>query len=692
MTQLTEKQFSRVAEAAPSPEAEPAVAPDRPARSAVPPPEPAAKRRRFARMAASASPLVAPRAAWVEWTVWSLTLGLLATIYALHLNPYWALAGDGDFYLAMARNLAQGEGLWHNGQPVATVPPGWPALLAAAMTITSRLGVLKLLNVACLLIFLGAMFRVGRRTAPLGVVTGATLLVGLSADVVAMGWFFLTDPPFCAVGALAVLAALKVGESVNARRGDLGWGWWAAATILLAAVSVTIRWPGILLVPLLAAALLQGAAWWRPRLDRRWATLLLTTTAVVATFFIQRALLPIDGQHLVDSRYPAFMTGEYDLINSYGNPEPIEYLYRFSGSGRYISSLIWEPLASMKATYTAVDYFGWVVWIAWLAGAVVTAMRRRWLLLGAGAFCLPIMITWPQAVERYLLIAMPLILAGAMVGVVPLCRGIARLFHRRRKPAEAGEREGGLVAFGHWAAVGLLVVTFALQGFMLWVTINVFRSAYGVTDDRGNDLGRQFHQRFSGGIHRRLPAIAFWIERNADPHAEIGISQVNNNRSRYTRVHGFMRALHTLTDRPIQTVPYSLGKPLEESPETVEWLREHDVRYYVYLPRYDQTLHFRGGQLEKMLFDDAPLYRVSERELREQDWRLYEVFDEPPASKLGLPRPFWAPPKAPGWRRVPVSGGNPHWPRTVPHLSKPAPRPDPMPRGLVAREGGDGDA
>src|SRR5690349_1030310 len=65
-----------------------------------------------------------------------LILLILLVFYGLLQNRYWVPAGDSEFYIAAARSLAKGEGYRFNGLRVASAPPGWPAIMAAVMTIT----------------------------------------------------------------------------------------------------------------------------------------------------------------------------------------------------------------------------------------------------------------------------------------------------------------------------------------------------------------------------------------------------------------------------------------------------------------------------------------------------------------------------------------------------------------------------
>ena len=80
---------------------------------------------------------------------------------------------------------------------------------------------------------------------------------------------------------------------------------------------------------------------------------------------------------------------------------------------------------------------------------------------------------------------------------------------------------------------------------------------------------------------------------------------------------------------PVRAVPIELSLPLEESPQTLAWLQSEGVRYYAWLPPSRSTLaHFRTGRLETFLVDDQFPFPISERQLRETDWWLYEINDQ----------------------------------------------------------------
>lgn len=571
---------------------------------------------------------------------------LIAAGYVALLNPYWSLNSDSDFYLGLARNLAQGEGFEHNGNPVGLTPPGWPLLLAGAMQLTPKLGFLKLINTADLLVFLAVGWWVLRRAFSPWITATAILLVGLSPIVVEMNWLFLSDPSFCALAICTVWAAMRANESPR------GFWAWALLCALLAALATTFRWTGILLLPLIGAALFDGAIWWRLRLEKRWIALGLAAVFAFGTFFGLRLVMPAELER-VDPRFPATMVGKYELVNSARITGPLDYVGRLGNAGYYLGEFLWLPIAKTKLAQTFCGRLGTVLVVCCIAAAITAARQRRWLLLGAICYCLPIVMTWPSVVPRYLLAAMPIIIAGALAGMWLVLGALAEavlewIDHRRQGAREsllaAGQRRRFTAqGFATASVCAFVFITMAMQGIAYVMEFKVARS------------NRQFGRIVDAGIHRRLPSIARELDALDVRPGDVAVSERQQRRTWVNRTHSYMRALYALTDRPVRAVPFRLSRELEDHPETLDWLRERGVRYYAYLPAYDTTLHYRGGRLEEFIFENRSLMRTPEEQLQETDWRLYEIDD----SFEG------------GFRLVELKPSGP--PKRVPHLRDPPP-------------------
>lgn len=147
---------------------------------------------------------------------------LLAAILlvAFSLRLAWALVVesgtrqsftiDANFYDRVARELLQGEGyLWHNGQPTAYFPPGYPLLLAAAYGVFGdSLIVAKLLNVVlgtltCLLTYAVGRHAYGETVGLLA----AALFAVFPGDIYSMS-ATLSEVPFACLLAGTLFAFL----------------------------------------------------------------------------------------------------------------------------------------------------------------------------------------------------------------------------------------------------------------------------------------------------------------------------------------------------------------------------------------------------------------------------------------------------------------------------------------------------
>ena len=90
----------------------------------------------------------------------------MLVLYLLLENPYWVPGGDSEVYLAIARNLARGQGYLFNGQPARIAPPGWPMLLAGIIKFVSpSFLLLKLVTLASMVGAMAIYYRIVRRFA-----------------------------------------------------------------------------------------------------------------------------------------------------------------------------------------------------------------------------------------------------------------------------------------------------------------------------------------------------------------------------------------------------------------------------------------------------------------------------------------------------------------------------------------------
>lgn len=569
-----------------------------------------------------------------DWGIWLGLVAVLSLIYGALINPYWVMAGDGETYLGIARNLAQGEGFRHNGQPVGLVPPGWPWLLALGMQVTDRFDLLKLIPAAFAVGFFATSYWVCRRYVGRALAASACLLVGVTYPTVQLSFWFFSDLPFCFFCAVAFLLAHRINEATWAEAS----GWWrrGGEPVLLALTmiaAVSVRWNGVLLPAIVGAILVSGERLWWPRLNFRWLTAIVTGLICLASFLVLRQVMKVDEAN-VDPRYPQHLVGTYEYINSYEGEYTIGLVGgRFSQLGRWFSGTLWEPLYAMRS-YVRVtsNLMGWAVIFGLLVWAVRETRHRRYWLLGALCFWLPVAVTWPHPMPRYLLPTAPLLIAAAVCGLWPIARGVvwpivAAWRVRRDATADRDAVDERSRTLGRrWALAGAIVFfagTFFGNGLLLAMEIYVQRST-------------PFYEHVDGGVHRNLNDIGKYLAEHATAEEGIGVSYVRRRNGRYLERLGWAWAVNWLTDRPVQVIPGRLSVDPEApgvGDELAAWMRARDLRWYVWQPPYHARYHFRGGGITRWWQAGADLGRIGEiwtnqpKQATAQDWQLWERHD-----------------------------------------------------------------
>lgn len=406
---------------------------------------------------------------WTARQVFFLTLSAAALVLLGVYHGYWTRGGDSEFYLAAARSLARGEGYRYNGQPVGLVPPGWPLLLAGGMWVTSSIALLKLILLGSILIYLGSAFHVLRRYSDPWWAAAATLAMAVAQPTWQLSMWFFSDAPFLAASWLALLLAMQARETWE--NGGHGLRLWlrVIAVLALLAAAISMRWAGILWWPMIALAFLDGrplrllvpaslSRGWR-RLDSMWLAALLAGAVAIATFFCLRAALAVDPAD-IDPRYGAFEATGYDLINQTGEPGLATYRQRVFAGPQWLG-VVWWNLAARTRPFREVMFFIAALTVVPLAAAGLAGLaRRQWLWLGAAIAWLPVIATWPHAVDRYTMPVAPLLALGTMLGT-------AWLWRRLREPISSGTVYAALAA----GLAALLWSATWLVGSYAWDTL-----------------------------------------------------------------------------------------------------------------------------------------------------------------------------------------------------------------------------
>jgi len=153
----------------------------------------------------------------------AVAIAASAVFYALLVNSSWHVTSDSGLYLGLARSLAEGQGYTFNFEPHALVPPGYPAMLAAART-TLGGGFLDLRIIHAALGWLTGVlvFMAMRRLYGNDMAFAVFLIYVPSYSLFNRSAYFLSDVPFAAAVWLALLATAWAMES--ARGGVMGEG------------------------------------------------------------------------------------------------------------------------------------------------------------------------------------------------------------------------------------------------------------------------------------------------------------------------------------------------------------------------------------------------------------------------------------------------------------------------------------
>ena len=558
-------------------------------------------------------------------------MAFLTVAYLLLQNGYWVRGGDGEVYLAIGRSLLRGEGFVYNGNPVGLVPPGWPAILAAAMWVSPAFGFLKLIPMASLLIFYACMYRVGRRFAG---PAACAIAVGMTAflyPILPLSFWFHSDGAFCGIAGLALLLAVQVGE------GRDGWGRIALCCGLMAA-SISVRWQGLIWWPLIAGAIMTGRhpkRFFRAapadrnparRLDRQWVAVGVTLLVTLATFVALRHMLRVAPDE-INRRYNTFMAENYGLANK---TEPIGldvYWGRFLDTKSWVSSLLWEMAARSRPTRALADEMAVAALVPMVAGLAVCVRRREWLWLGVVGYWLVLIIDWTHPIARYIAPIAPLLLLAAWIGVRdPLTWGADWLDRQLRRPARLGvfrrlpRRWPRVVPYGFLAAMVSSVVLF--NGAMYAMELRIARS------------GERFEKLYDAGFDDSHARIGAWLRLNAPADMEVASTVYTfTGDGPGRKTFGPRRVAVFLADRPVMDAPDDMSYLPSRS--LIDWAAANNVRYYLFQGRTMRFLHFRHAP-----WDPPPPPDM------DMDWHLY-LFHRGRATEIYVDNPI-APTAVPG--------------------------------------------
>jgi hypothetical protein len=564
-------------------------------------------------------------------------LGGLALLYGLLLSPHWSAGPDTAYYQGIARSLLAGRGYEFNGGPVGRAPPGWPLVLAGAMSLSRSYVFLGAVNAGLLLAAAAGWYRILRRLVEPRRAMWTMLLCGTLYWWYASAVQLRSEALFTAIMAGAVLLALQIAEG---RRGA-----WRIALLLAACASlVAIRFAGAIAWTVIAAALLHGISapaasgtgWW-PHLGRRLILPAATLAVMVGAFIGVRWLLQEVLPHYVTPR-PRMLEGAFRIpgLDAFDREEGAApamtavigggtvglYAGRALSAGQWLAGTFWMPLQVLDArrgTALVVNIFGWGLIAVVLAGAWRTGVGRSFLILGAAIYCQAIITRWSNVNTRYLMPVAPLLLVGFWLG-------LEVLFERFELP---------------WRRVvlGLWIGAVACTNLGLW-TVDAWIARSG-----------RFYELFNAGELRQLTSVSHYLLTRGLQDGEVATNNFIISATNRQRTNGYAhRGLVALTDLGINVIPNQMevvrgkggttrkadpARPPEErklqdwqalirdgrpdNPCVAQFMAFRKIRFYVYRPPGgSHAWHFRRSQLPTWLGGKPGDSR---------GWELYELVD-----------------------------------------------------------------
>lgn len=477
----------------------------------------------------------------------------IAVLWGALINPYWVPSGDGDAYVAVARNLVKADtfarGFTYNGEPFRIAPPGWPLVLSMLIRISAEFWFIKLSMMLMMLGSLVATYLIAIRYVSPRVAAGVIVLTALLQPVYTMVIFTHTEALFCLIGSWMLYFAMRI------REGERGRGLvWAILGLGLAASLV--RWTGPLHGPLVASILLSFGFWRRP--NARWITVGALAAVMGLTLYgtyggvqwLTRMSTPPYGNVDLSPLTTTQSTQELPPENfeamapslsseEEGEPMSEQMALRVAEAGHWYSWLLWQPnrflhVAARKGSvlvhvgdYVALAV-GWAVIGLLIYTAAGSARRGDLLPLAVVCYGLALTVLWDNINSRYLVPIAPLIL---LFVIVALQRLDVRMVRWPRRAV-------GAIA---WVFVG----TIALVNGSLW--------GIEVTVAHADD----FYETYEAGANAELIAICDYLRTHATHGENIAVSRryTNFNSTRYSNFGP--RTAVLLTDLRVTVLPDS---------------------------------------------------------------------------------------------------------------------------------------
>jgi hypothetical protein len=533
-------------------------------------------------------------------------VALLGLAYGLLWNRFWVPGSDGDFYLAIARNLVQGRGLVFNGRALTISPPGWPWALAGLLKIAPIFGFLKSVVMLCMIGFFGLMYAVLRRFAAPGPAAGIILLCAINSNAYPMTFWLHSDALFCLLSAATILLALQMSEGRS-------WAWRLPVLLTLCIAATLVRWAGLCNAMLIAGALFpaRGPPQARRLVTASLACLLLAAATVVIVRDVELSIRRASEPQYATTLLPAANKG---WRHDFGA--------RVVAVGRWESNLFWEPLRLGQSIpwigYLALA-LGWLTTICFILGTIgILRSGGSGIFWGVAAYVLGVEFVWPHIEARYLVPLLPLILLAVV-------RGLAAL-------AAVASRWLGMFR----ALPGIFVLSVALCNLTTYAAeVAVARSA-------------DFYGRYEAGMSRSLIDAGAYLSRQSLAPRQIVVSLMYENLGlRRQNVYG-MRVTVLLSGKEVAMLGAESSAGIVDDPPggiLLDYLRVNGIRYYLC---QEPTLPWRVGHFRLPGWLQSLVSGAKSMPAKESGrWQLWEVQGDS-LQRIELPHVEGWPDRVPG--------------------------------------------
>lgn len=407
----------------------------------------------------------------------------VAAVYLGGVTNRWWPTPDSAVYLGVGRSLAAGEGYRCNGRFCTDAAPGLPVILAGITALCGQgLWAPNLFVAACGLAAIALIYLVLSREAGPEAALCVAAATGLSYLFYFNAHRVLTDVPFAALFWASLYAALRYSHG--------GSAWWLAPAGLLAAASVAVRIPGVLVIAPAAVGLALDRPAGRVRRRLAAAAAMLAPVAVLGGMFSLLA-------RSADGYTPVYA----ELLRRWLHVPPGERL-----------GVIGQALAALPQAFARVfigqrgagfDQAGLILLALTLIGVGVLWRRGRRLTATVAALYPAVLIVFASAWAvrvRYLLPVQPLLIYAAMEGLCWCVRAV-----RGRRP-----RGGPLPAAARILA-GLIILANAPK-----LARNTFYYGYLAWTPR-------YYQVIEHGRYAEVFTIADIIRRECPPAGRVGL-------------------------------------------------------------------------------------------------------------------------------------------------------------------------